>query len=158
MRNILMLIVLFLVTNLLAQGWKANPPSVEPSGTSFQDSLSIKITHPSLMAFIYINLSNDNKWDSTNVLNGYYIKVFKSCTLKTYAMVECTGWCFSDTIVEYYSKSNTNAANKAYNASLFKDNDVDAIYDLSGKIIMNPLQLSRKLGLGKNKLVKGSLE
>jgi hypothetical protein len=110
------------------------------------------------MAFIYFNLSNDDKWDSTNVVNGYYLKIFKSCTLKTFAMVECTGWCYSDTIVEYYSKTNSGVVNKASDIKLFKGNDVDAIYDLSGKIIMNPLHSKRKLGLEKNKLLKSNLE
>jgi hypothetical protein len=155
MKRTLAIAILGMSSILFAQFWNAIPPTVEPQSTSFQDSLSITFSHPGNYVIIFYSLSN-NTWDSLNAGLPDSIEIFRSCTLKTYAMVECTGWCFSDTIVEYYSKTNTSVAERNVHYSQCKNKGIDAFYDLSGRIVLNPGSSKKAVASDKNILINSN--
>jgi hypothetical protein len=107
-------------------------PIVDPTSTNFQDSLSITISPKEKYAMYVIYYTLDSIWKE---YKGKPIVISQTVILKTYIAVECTGWCYSETLIEQYTKLNTSVkfgqraiSNPYYPAE-------DRIYSLSGRLI-----------------------
>jgi hypothetical protein len=135
------------------QWQKAEAPTINPTSTSFSESLVVTFSHPASWVEIYYSIS-PAIWDSLELYYHKSIVISQTCTLKAYAMVECTGWCFSDTVVEYYSKVNSSSINPTRGDNTFTNNSIDAVYDLSGRILFNPQSSAKAIVTSNKRMAK----